>query len=147
MASWRDNTSRQAQDDFDELLNAVLPFATETLGRRGEMYPYGATVGKDGQTSLTAADPVAGERPNSSDVLALLREGVTGDKGAVRAAAFVADVRMESGDAIRVELEHSEGAAIVVLMPYSRSRLRKSVKLGDMRVQLGALSIWDGQTS
>lgn len=139
--------SQQAQDDFDELLNAVLPFATETLGRRGEMYPYGATVGKDGQTALTAADPAAGERPNSNEVLALLRDGVTADKDALRAAAFVADVRMEGGDAIRVELEHSESAAIVVLMPYTRSRLRKSVKLGDMRVQLGALSIWDSQPS
>jgi hypothetical protein len=96
---------------------------------------------------LTAADPAAGERPNSNEVLALLRDGVTADKDALRAAAFAADVRMEGGDAIRVELEHSESAAIVVLMPYTRSRLRKSVKLGDMRVQLGALSIWDSQPS
>jgi hypothetical protein len=92
--------SQQAQDDFDELLNAVLPFATETLGRHGEMYPFGATVGKDGQTALTAADPAAGERPTSNDVLALLRDGATADKDALRAAAFVADVRIEGGDAI-----------------------------------------------
>jgi len=147
MASWRGSASQQAQDDFDELLNAVLPFAIETLGRRGEMYPYGATVGRDGQIAMTAADPAAVERSNSRDLLALLREGVTADKGALRAAAFVADLRMEGGDAIRVELEHSEGAAIVVLLPYNRSRLRKSVKLGDMRVQLGALGVWDTQRS
>lgn len=134
MASWRDSASQLAQEDLDELLNAVLPFAIETLGRRGELYPFGATMAKDGQTALSAADLGVGQRPDSNDVLTLLRDGVTADKDALRAAAYVADVRVEDGDAVRVELEHSEGVAIVVLVPYSRSRLRKSVNLGEMRV-------------
>ena len=95
----------------------------------------------------SAADPGKGEYPRSHDVLALLRDGVTADKDGLRAAAFVADVRIEGGDAIRVELEHSDNVAIVVLVPYSRSRLRKSVKLGDMQVQLGDLRTWDAQPS
>jgi hypothetical protein len=144
MASWRNSASQLAQDDLDELLNAVLPFAIETLGSRGELYPFGATIAKDGLTALSAADPGVGERPNSNEVLSLLRDGVTADKDSLRAAAYVADVRVEGGDAIRVELEHSEGVAIVVLVPYSRSRLRKSVKVGEMRVQPGELHAWDG---
>jgi hypothetical protein len=147
MASWRNSASQLAQDDLDELLNAVLPFAIETLGRHGELYPFGATIAKDGQTALSAADPGVGKRPNSNEVLALLRDGVSADKDALRAAAYVADVRVEGSDAIRVELEHSEGVAIVVLVPYSRSRLRKSVKPGAMRVQLGELHAWDGLSS
>ncbi|MEZ2370959.1 hypothetical protein [Arthrobacter sp. RCC_34] len=147
MASWRDSASPVAQDDLDELLNAVLPFAIETLGRRGELYPFGATITRGGRASLIAADPGLGDHPNSNDVLALLREGVASDKEALRAAAYVADVRFDGGDAIRIELEHSERVAIVVLVPYSRSRLRKSVKLGEMRVQLGELHAWDGRLS
>ncbi|WP_157694706.1 MULTISPECIES: hypothetical protein [unclassified Leifsonia] len=145
MESWRDSASQEAQDDFDELLNTVLPFAVETLGRHGEMYPFGATVGKAGHTALTAGEPGVGKRPKSNDVLALLRDGVAADKDALRAAAFVADVRMERSDAIRVELEHSEGSAIVVLVPYTRKRLRRALELADMRVQWGELGIWGGQ--
>ena len=136
-----------AQDDFDELLNTVLPFAVETLGRHGEMYPFGATVGTAGETALTAAEPGVGTRPKSNDVLALLREGVTTKRDALRAAALVADVRMDRGDAIRIELEHSEGSAIVVLVPYSRKRLRRILELGDMRVQWGDRGIWGGRTT
>lgn len=99
---------------------------------------------KDGLTALSAADPGVGERPNSNDVLALLRDGVTAVKDSLRAAAYVADVRVEGGEAIRVELEHSESVAIVVLVPYSRSRFRKSVKVDEMRVQLDELHVWDG---
>lgn len=147
MASWRNSASQLAQDDLDELLNAVLPFAIETLGSRGEMYPFGATITKDGLTTLSAADLGVGVSPNSNEVLALLRDGVTADKDDLRAAAYVADARVEGGEAIRVELEHSEGVAIVVLVPYRRSRLRKSVKVGEMRVQLGELHAWDGHRS
>jgi hypothetical protein len=147
MASWRTTASQLAQDDLDELLNAVLPFAIETLGRRGEMYPFGATLAKDGKTALAGAYLGEGVHPDSNDILALLRDGVTADKDALRAAAYVADVRVEGGDAIRVELEHSEGVAITVLVPYSKSRLRRIVKPGAMRVQLGKLHAWDGQSS
>lgn len=54
-------------------------------------------------------------------------------------------VRMERSDAIRVELEHYEGSAIVVLVSYTRKRLRRTLELGDMRVQSGDLGIWGGQ--
>lgn len=144
MASWRNSASQLAQDDLDELLNAVLPYAIETVGSHGELYPFGATIAKDGLTALSAADPGVGERPNSNDVLDLLRDGVTADRDSLRAAAYVADVGAEGGEAIRAELEHSEGVAIVVLVPYSRSRFGKSVKMGEMRVQLGELHAWDG---
>lgn len=142
MASWRDSATQLAQDDLDDLLNAVLPFALETLGRRGEVFPFGATISRDGHTALTSADPGVGEHPSSGDVLLLLRAGAANNKDGLRAAAFAADVTIDCGDAIRVEMEHSEQVAITVLIPYTRSRLRKTVKVGDMRVQLGVLNTW-----
>lgn len=86
MASWRNSASQLAQDDLDELLNAVLPFAIETVGSRGELYPFGATIAKDGLIALSAAEPGVGERPTSKDVLALLRDGVTADKDSLRSS-------------------------------------------------------------
>jgi hypothetical protein len=142
MASWRDSASQSAQDDLDELLNAVLPFALETLGRRGEFLPFGATISTDGRTAMTSADTGVGEHPSSNDVLLLLRSGAAENKDGLRAAAFAADVTTDGGDAVRVEMEHLERVAITVLIPYTRSRLRHTVEVGDMRVQLGVLDTW-----
>jgi hypothetical protein len=142
MASWRDSTSHPAQDDFDGLFGTVLPFALQTLERRGELFPFGVVVTAGGEVGMRAADPDLGDQPNSNDVLTLLREGVRAERADLRGAAYVADVRIETGDAIRVEMEHSEGAAITILVPYTRSRFKKTIQTGDMRVQLAEMSAW-----
>jgi len=56
--------------------------------------------------------------------------------------AFVADVRVEGSDAVRVELEHAEGVAIVFLMPYSRSRFKKSLTFSEPNASAGQRRIW-----
>lgn len=142
MASWRDSASDQAQADLDGLLNAVLPFAQQQLEAHGEFLPFGATLGADGQIALAAADPGQGEHPESLSVLEALYDGVRADRGSRRAAAFVADVLIEDRDAIRVELEHAEGTSIFVALPYSCSRIRKSVTYGQMQAGAGHPRIW-----
>jgi hypothetical protein len=56
--------------------------------------------------------------------------------------AFVADVPANGSDAIRVELEHQEGVALVVLLPYVRSRFKKSLTFGQMSVSQGQPQVW-----
>ena len=75
MTSWRDSASQVAQNDLDDLLNAVLPFAEELLGKNGEFYPFGAVVSNDGDARMTAGDPALGDHPLSNDVLATLYAG------------------------------------------------------------------------
>ena len=142
MASWRDSASEQAQADLDGLLNAVLAFAQQQLEAHGAFFPFGATVGTDGQIALAAADPREGERPGSQSVLEALYDGVRADRGSRRAAACVADVLIEGRDAIRVELEHTEGASMSVALPYSRSRIRKSISYGQMQAGAGHPHVW-----
>ena len=141
MTSWRETTTQQTQDDFDGLLNLVLPFAEHTLSKYGELFPLGAVTTADGELRLTGAQ-LGDERPKSTGVLDLLYEGARSDSGALRAAAFVADVRIESGDAIRIELESSEGVAIQVVVPYKRNRLTKKFTLGAMSVHQGEPRVW-----
>lgn len=57
-------------------------------------------------------------------------------------AAFVADVRVGGADAIRVELEHREGSALTVLLPYTPSRSNRPVKLGTMSAVGGEPRVW-----
>lgn len=145
MTSWRDSASPTAQDDLDELLGVVVPLAEHLLGKNGEFFPFGGSVSIGGEASLTAADPGLGERPQSDRVLADLYGGAQANASQVRAAAFVADVRALGSDAVRVELEHHEGVALVVLLPYSRSRFKKTVTFGEMRVAEGQPRIWAPQ--
>lgn len=142
MASWRDSTSSQAQEDLDGLLNEVLSFAETRLSKYGEMYPFGAAVETGGKGRLLAADPGQGEHPSSLEVLETLYAGAREHRAELRAVAFAADVTANGSDAPRVETEHQEGVALTVLLPYARSRFKKSLTLGQMSVSAGERRIW-----
>jgi len=142
MVSWRDTASTEAQGDLDQLFNAVLPFAEQTLSRYGELLPFGAAVSTDGQVILLGADPGLGEHPPSAAVLDTLYDGARASADRQRAVAFVADVRADGGDAIQVELEHREGASLVLVVPYSRRRLRRTITFGETRGRPGPARVW-----
>ncbi|HEY2313107.1 MAG TPA: hypothetical protein VGH96_05805 [Streptosporangiaceae bacterium] len=142
MESWRDTASTDAQADLDELFNAVLPLAEQHLARYGEFFPFGAALSADGQVKILGGDPGQGERPQSQAVLDVLYQGAREDGSAHRAAAFVADVLAEGVDAVRVELEHREGNVLTILVPYSRSRLKRAITFGQMRVSAGQARVW-----
>jgi hypothetical protein len=142
MTSWRETTSQQAQEDLDALLELTLPFAQQQLAEHGEFFPFAAAVGADGTPRLIAADPGLGERPTSRDVLDQLVGGLREQAGDIRAAALVADVRVGESDAARVELEHRDGQAICVLLPYKRRRLRRGVDYGELGAAPGQPRIW-----
>ena len=131
--SWRDQISQAGQDDLDGLLETVLPLGRKMLAEQGEFFPYGATVSLDGEVKLVA--PYDGtEHLRSADLLSLMHDSARAGAETIRAAAFVFDVRLPGatpGDAIRVELEHREGIALAVMLPY---------RVADGDVEYGKLS-------
>jgi hypothetical protein len=141
MTSWRDSASEQAQADMDDLLNVVLPFAEQTLAKHGELFPFGAAISTSGEAEMVAAD-LGDDQPLSQDLLDVLYEGGRASSGSRRAMAFVADVSVSGGDAIRVEVEHRDGLALQILVPYTRSRFRKAVTLGQMSAAPGNPHVW-----
>lgn len=144
MSSWRDGASPQAQSDLDGLLAAVLPLAEQTLGKHGELFPYAATVDNEGHEALVSADPSADEDlPSSHDVLALLYEAAQNSAEALRAVSFVAAVRVADTDAIRVELEHAEGIAMTVVIPYVRDAASEAITIGQPRATAGFARVWN----
>jgi hypothetical protein len=142
MTSWRASAPQSVQDDLDELLNVVLPFAEDQLGKHGEFFPFGAALSSTGETVLLGADPRLGDRPLSEDVLRALYEGARADSVDLRAAAFVADVLAGGSDAIRVEVEHRDGPALTVVLPYQRSRLRRRISFGQMSTSGSTPKVW-----
>jgi len=144
MATWRDRASQEVQDDLDGLLDASLPLAQQMLGQRGEFHPYAVALDDDGETRVVAADPGLGEKPPSREVLKRLRTGLRSEREGLCAVALVSAVRATGFDAIRVELEHRDGHAIAVLMPYKRKRLKRDFEYSALVAAPSHLQIWPG---
>ncbi|WP_155993026.1 hypothetical protein [Nocardioides sp. URHA0020] len=142
MTSWRDTASPSVQQDLDGLLNLVLPLAQELLGKNGRFYPFGALVSTAGEVSLTASEVGLGEHPQPDRVLAGVYDGARATSGENRAAAFVSDVLVEGSDAVQVELEHRDGIALVVLVPYKPATLKRVPTFRDMSVAPGEPRVW-----
>lgn len=143
MASWRDTTSQQAQDDLDGLLGPALGFAQQQLEERGEFYPYAVVVDTDGQQRVVAAD-IGSDHPASADLITTLTAALSEDRDHLRAAAIVADVRLRElgSDAVRVTLEHSERIALTILLPYKPRRFGRGIDYGDLQTGAAAAFIW-----
>jgi hypothetical protein len=148
MPSWRDTTPQAVQDDLDGVVTAALNAAQHLLTKNGEFFPFGITVSRSGEIGMTAADPGQGERPASLAVLDGLYAGAASRRDSYRAVGFVADVKANGGDAVRVEAEHRDGGPpLVVVMPYARKGLvKKAVTYGEMIAGPGERRIWtEGQ--
>jgi hypothetical protein len=124
-------------EEIQELLNFLLPHAERMLGEQGEFYPYAAKMATDGEVSAVAAD-TGDDNPDVGDLLvklhAVLREQAA--EGSIRASGIAADVTLtdpDSGkttDAVQVELDHAEGDAVDVYVPYESAGDR--VKFGEL---------------
>ena len=116
--------------DLEELLNALLPFAQEMLGKHGEFYPFGASIDAKGEITAQAAEP-GEENPDSQEVIGMLIAGMRAEaqRGEIRAAGICYDSRVvppgktEKTDAIACRLEHSNGEAVQTFVPYRKGFL------------------------
>lgn len=143
MTSWRDHASPQAQNDLDGLLGPALEFAQQQLAQRGEFYPYAVAVDTAGAHKMIAAD-LPDDRPTSANVITALTAALTARRDQFRAIAIVADTRVPelASDAVRASLEHREGVAMAVLLPYSRRRFRGGVEYGPLRATTANAYVW-----
>lgn len=146
MTSWRDTASAQSQNDLDGLLNVTLGFAQQQLSTHGEFFPFAAALGTNGETEMIAALPSAStDRPAPADVIASCLDQLTTRRHRLRAAAVVSNVKTSAlGDAIEVDLEHAEGHALQVVLPYTKRRLRKGAEFGQPHAQRGSKRVWPG---
>jgi hypothetical protein len=137
MASWRDTTSTEAQDDLDGLLNAVIGFAEQTLLEHGGLSPFGASVATDGDIGIMAVD-TGEDGSDPEQTLADLRAAARKD-----AAAFVSAVLLEDDtEALRIEMEHREGVTFEIFLPYARDTSTQEVTFGEMNTTDGEARVW-----
>jgi hypothetical protein len=133
-----------ANADLEELMNALIPFAQHMLAEAGEFYPFGATMGQDGEVEQVGAGG-EDEHPESQELIELLTESFRQEaaEGALRAAGICFDVRVtppgskKRSDAICCQLEHADGDALEVFIPYGKD--------GDGEVAYGELFATEGK--
>lgn len=143
MASWRDTASEQAQEDLDGLLGLALDFAQQQLDKYLEFYPYAVVVDAAGHQRMVAAD-TGEEQPASADLITTLIANLGDQRDELRAVAIVADVRLPElgSDAVRVTLEHADGVALAVALPYRPRRFGRGVDYGDLQAGEASAFIW-----
>jgi hypothetical protein len=146
MASWRANTSEATQQDLDGLLNTALGFAEQELRQRGEFHPFALAITVEGESVMVAPDPRPAPGADSSSVLSTTKDTVRKDRASLRAVAVTADIRPKSGDAVQVELEHVEGPALTVHLPYQLKRRRRQLALGELTASGSSRQFWTGST-
>jgi hypothetical protein len=145
VTSLDDIASPEAQADFQELLNTLVGSAQQHLAKHGEFFPFAAAVRVDGDVRLVYAMPNPDDdRSPSNDVIDACYEALASARNANRSAAIVCDVRLRpplDGDALRIDFEHMDGAALVALLPYSE-KPGSAIEYGDLSIMAGRHRIW-----
>jgi len=112
--------------DCDALFKAVIPMATPLVDQFGEFYPFAMTMDRQGAIAGLSASP-SSDRPSVDDVWTSLRNSLRdlATSGKLRAAAVCVNTKITMGDAVRdaitVFVEHEDGLALEVVVPYRRA--------------------------
>jgi hypothetical protein len=127
-----------AHEDIDTLLNAVLPFAQQMLGKYGEFYPIGASMNAAGEVGLVGVMPES-EHPEAQEIIDLLMAQLVDDarKREIRGSAICFDGsaippgQSAKSDAICAHLEHASGICVAAFLPY-RKEISGEVTYGEL---------------
>lgn len=115
-----------AHRDLNLLKDTLLPVATQMLTEDGEFFPYGAFMKSNGEIVHCAPDS-QDEHPPSQLLFQILRDDFRkrAANKEIRAAGICSDVRVarpgdsEKHDAVHFALEHNNGEALDVFLPYN----------------------------
>lgn len=138
MSNWGEGLSEVARTEMDQVLTEAVTFAQTMLEGQGAFYPYAVKLTDAGETEMVTAPAGA------DDALGALISALTAQRFELRAAAVVAAAHFESigSDAVRVDLEHRDGAALTLVRPFARKKLRKTIKWGEMQSTVVDPKIW-----
>jgi hypothetical protein len=143
--SWRDGASAQTQADVDGLMRAALTLAAQRLTADGGFYPVAATLSRDGDLVFLTGPESLGDSPTTEEVLESLFAEAPAYAARQRAFAVVADGSVPGGrPGVRLEIEHKDGVALVLLVPYTRAAAGEPIAYGEMEGAVRPMQIWTG---
>jgi hypothetical protein len=141
---WITDLPAEVAADFDALLDRLMPLAQNRLESAGVCFPVAAAFDAKGSATdlIDPADAKESVRDRLDIVYTTLRDRAEW----LRTIAVAADVRALGVDSLRVTLEHRDGKAVDVFLPYTRSRWRGKVAYGEVRVVSAYPGVWDHPT-
>ena len=139
MASWRDTAGAQVQSDLDTLLDAALTTAEQSLRDAGGFLPFAVARTYDGEDQLVNV-AVPSDSADPAELLSALWQSLSEHSGDLRAAGVVTDRTADDGDQVAVQLEHADGPAIEVTLPYRL--VDGSFEPGTLRAGEGIARVW-----
>jgi hypothetical protein len=146
MINWRDGASDEVQDDFDRLAEVTIAAARNFLDHNGDFIPFPMAIKADGELALIGLEqPVTQTVPDVLEVLKGIETLFRDRRDSIRALAIGSDVHVpeEATDAIEVRLEHRDGLAVTVIVPYQIDPLDDTYIYDEPRIQEGDRVIWD----
>ncbi|GAA5064085.1 hypothetical protein [Nocardia callitridis] len=138
---WRATASQQVQDDLDGLLRDSVNAVARMLGTANSFNPFMLVIENSGGKSMRLAPNGFGGGQES--IIAAL--AAADDSALLRARVSVFDVTAAApvgGDAIKVVLEHRDGVALDVLVPYSVTAESIDIDLNSANGARGAARLW-----
>lgn len=145
MQSWRDALNADEQADVDRILDSALHVARTNLGHASEFMTFALMTDGSGRVLEMTADDAL--RKKHLDASALIKQTVTQLRQMAnisRCSAIVSNTRIsaQKSDAIEVRIEHRAGAALMVLLPYTRARFTGALTFGDLRLYPHTPEVW-----
>lgn len=135
MQSSREALSIAAQGDIDGMLAAALRLAQTRLTDSSEFDPFALVTDLEGRLLSAEVDLAGlGKHPESAQIADAITAQLRTMASSARASAIVVNTRLSERktDAVEVRLEHREGAALLVLLPYKRARFGGVIDFGDL---------------
>jgi hypothetical protein len=130
----------EAREDYNALLEFLMPFAEQMLKKHGEFFPFGAAVSAQGEVEACATYD-GNETPASEDVIAMLVQAFQGKvrEGKIRSTGICYDGRIvqdgKKVDAVIISLEHVSGSATRTYVPYTKGMFGK-YRFGELNAAL-----------
>jgi len=119
--SWRNELSQNIKDDIDKLYNQSLDSAVYALSKnkrkKSGFPPYGMTLLGHGEIRIALVEYF----PKSADAVDFLIKSYQEHRDEYKAVSIIFHVKLENEDkGIYIFLEHIEGAAVSIIVPYKR---------------------------
>ncbi|MDP0398126.1 hypothetical protein [Tsukamurella strandjordii] len=139
--SWRDDASPHTQADLDSLLNDSVEAAAGVLERGDTLTPFSLAIAVDGSRSMRKLDTSVSATDEDTNIGRLT---LAGDRELLRARAVTLDVRVVGAgtDALKIIVEHRDGQAFDVVVPYVDREDTFMIDSDSMTVSQGVQRLW-----
>ena len=142
MTKWREVTSIECQQDFDDLLDVCIDIAAERISENWGLHPVAVVNDITGGQRVLAAPQSDTAGLSNAAIRERLVHDLRAASGELRSYAIVSDVTGEeaSGTYLEVVLEHRE-YAMRILVPYLLPDAT-TFDLGPTKASVGQRLLW-----